>query len=316
MEKTAPGFGQLLPDEVRAACGWVAGQSRAVQIDREALARYAETLPASPDLNPLDPQTELVSGDRESRAAFTICLDAINFGSGWWPTIRKRPGLSGYATIAAAVVERFREYGPWSCAELSRFEADRVGFELEQDADHPLMAQYASALRDVGEHVAAEHGGSFVAVADAGRSATGLAELLAEWEAFADASSYQGRRIPFFKRAQIAAADIARGGVAPYRDLFRLTGFADNLVPHVLRVDGVLLLDPELERRIEAGELLEHGSAEEVELRAGAIESVELLTRELGGRLAPAQIDAVLWNRGREPRYKGLPRPRSRNTAY
>ena len=42
------------------------------------------------------------------------------------------------------------------------------------------------------------------------------------------------------KRAQIAAADLALAGIAPADDLPELTLFADNLVPHVLRIDGVL----------------------------------------------------------------------------
>jgi hypothetical protein len=85
-------------------------------------------------------------------------------------------------------------------------------------------------------------------------------------------------------------------------------------VPHVLRVDGVLELEPTLTERIEAEELLAHGSPEEVELRACAVHAIELLAAASG--LAPAEIDAVLWNRGRASRYKSLPRPRSRNTAY
>ena len=103
------------------------------------------------------------------------------------------------------------------------------------------------------------------------------------------------------------------------RDLDRLTAFADNLVPHVLRLDGVLQLDPGLTARIEAGDLLEHGSPEEVELRAGAVHAVELLTdarRRGGDPLTPSDLDAALWNRGRGRRYKAIPRPRSRNKAY
>jgi hypothetical protein len=38
-------------------------------------------------------------------------------------------------------------------------------------------------------------------------SAVALANLLAGWEAFADVSSYEGHSVPFFKRAQIAAAE-------------------------------------------------------------------------------------------------------------
>lgn len=179
------------------------------------------------------------------------------------------------------------------------------------------MPQFAAALRDVGTHILAEHGGGFEALVDsASGSAVALATTLASWEAFADVSLYREREVPFYKRAQLAAADVDRAGVVSFSDLGRLTAFADNLVPQVLRVDGVLRLDPDLERRIEAGELLFHGSPGEVELRACAVHAVELLAAADDRALAPAEIDAVLWNRGRGPRYKALPRPRSRNTAY
>jgi hypothetical protein len=165
--------------------------------------------------------------------------------------------------------------------------------------------------------------GAVIEAADG--SAVSLADLLAEWHAFADVSTYEGRDVPFFKRAQIAAADVDRMGIAPRRagaptesrgprDLDRLTAFADNLVPQVLRLDGVLRLDPGLQQRIEAGEMLEHGSPEEVELRACAVHAIELLAAATP--LSPAEIDGVLWNRGAAERYKSLPRPRSRNTAY
>ena len=312
------GNSQHLSDQVREAAAWVAGRARSVRIEEGRIEAYAATL--QPPTHRPDPETELTDGDREARTAFVICLDAINFGSGWWPTIRKRPGRSGYFTVAAGLTDRFRAAGPWTAAELGQLDAAAIALVLDQDPTHPLMADFAAALRDVGAHVEDDHDGSFVAVLDsAAGSAPTLADLLAGWRAFADVSIYEEREVPFFKRAQIAAADIARAGLAELRDLDRLTAFADNLVPHVLRVDGVLRLDPALTARIEAGELLVHGSPEEVELRAAAVHSIELLTaaRAAAGQpLIPAEIDAALWTRGRGGRYKAVPRPRSRNTAY
>jgi Potential Queuosine, Q, salvage protein family len=215
------------------------------------------------------------------------------------------------------LTERFRERGAWSATELSALTAPQIAAVVGQDPEHPLMSDYAAALGDVGEHVAGEHGGSFLAVVEAADGAApALAGQLAEWRAFADVSTYEGREVPFFKRAQIAAADLSRAGVAPLAGVERLTAFADNLVPHVLRIDGVLRLDPALADAIDTGELLEHGSPEEVELRAGAVHAVELLSAASGARLAPAQVDQLLWTRGGQPRYKAVPRPRSRNTAY
>ncbi|HEY0316918.1 MAG TPA: queuosine salvage family protein, partial [Solirubrobacterales bacterium] len=247
-----------LPDRVRDACRRVAADARSVRIEEGAIEEYAAGLAGVADPDP-DPATELLEGDRETRAAFVICLDAINFGSGWWPAIRKRPGRSGYSTIAAALTERFRTAGPWSPRELTRLGPADLADVTGQDPALPLIGQYAASLHDVGERVLADHDGRFMAVVEAaGGSAPVLADLLAGWAAFADASIYEGRTVPFYKRAQIAAADLNRAGVAKLAEEDRLTAFADNLVPHVLRLDSVLDLDPGLEARIEAGDLLEH----------------------------------------------------------
>jgi hypothetical protein len=172
------------------------------------------------------------------------------------------------------------------------------------------MALYAVALRDLGRHI--EEAGGFHAIV--GGSAVALAATLATWDCFADFSSYDELRLPFLKRAQIAAADLHRAGIAGYPDLARLTIFADNLVPHVLALDGVLALDPVLAARIERGELLRHGSPEEVELRACAVHACALLSRASG--VMEAELDTLLWERGGGERYKARPRPRCRCTAY
>jgi Potential Queuosine, Q, salvage protein family len=303
-----------VPERVRAAAAWVADRAESVEIDHSVIPAYAAGLPNG--AGSAVPAPELVGADRESKAAFAICLNAINFGSGWWPTIRKRPGLSGYLTIAAGFTEMFDSRGPWSVDELTAMDAETIARVVGQDPDHPLMTQFAASLRNVGTHLLVDHGGSFEAVVEAaGGSAVALADLIANWDAFADTSLYEGMLIPFYKRAQLAAADLDRSGAAELTDLDRLTAFADNLIPQVLRIDGVLRLDPGLTSRIEDGELIEHGSSEEVELRACAVHAVELLSRA-APELPPVEIDAALWLRGSGPRYKVLPRPRSRNTAY
>src|SRR3712207_8065564 len=50
----------------------------------------------------LDPERHYLEGPPEHVAAYLLALDSINFGSGWFPTLRKRPGSSGYYTVAWA----------------------------------------------------------------------------------------------------------------------------------------------------------------------------------------------------------------------
>jgi len=330
-------------DELRSACAAVADRAEHVSIDRDAIPRYAMSLSLEEPPPAPDPRAHLLSGTRAELAAFWLTLDAINFGSGWFPTLRKRAGRSGYFTIAIGVRERFAARGPWSAGELSQLDAGAVARVLRQDPGHELMEGFARSLRDLGRRVAQECEGRFEAVVEtpgqpavaaatgqpavaasgdrgataraADTSAVALATRLGGWECFADTSTYGRISVPFLKRAQLAAADLARAGAAELRDRHRLTMFADNLVPHVLRLDGVLRFEDGLVRRIDRGELIEHGSPEEIEIRACALHAVELIVAHRPGSAA-ADVDQLLWHRGGQERYKSSRRHRSRCTAY
>ncbi len=301
-----------LPGEIRAACARVAARARHVAIATDRIPEYAAGFSPSPPA--LDPHAHLQNGTPERLAAFWLTLDAINFGSGWFPTLRKRDGRSGYFTVATGIRERFETRGEWSAEDLSTIERAEIAAAVGQDPEHELMALFCGSLRDLGAHVA-QAGGFDEIVSGAGGSAVALATRLAGWDCFADVSSYGGERVPFYKRAQITASDLTRSGLLQASDLGRLTIFADNLVPHVLRLDGVLSFDPELVARIDRQELIEHGSPEEVEIRACALHAVELIAAARPGACA-AVVDEQLWNRGQGAHYKASPRHRSRCTAY
>jgi len=290
-----------LTDEIREAAAWVAGRAQHVRIDEAGIDAYARGLPS---VSP--PAPGLEGADDERRAAFSLQLNAINFGSGWFPTLNKPLGLSGFRTVEKGL----RDRGPWTSAELQALTRVEIATTLGQDAEHPLMALFERSLRELGHGV----GDSFEAFARSG-TAEELATELSRWPTWYDISPYAGRAIPLYKRAQIAAADLALAGLTDGRDLHRLTLFADNLVPHVLRLDGVLEFDADLVRRIDAGTLIEHDSPEEVEIRACALHAVELLVRAHGNTTATA-VDNALWNRGAGARYKAQPRHRARTTAY
>jgi hypothetical protein len=166
------------------------------------------------------------------------------------------------------------------------------------------MALYAEALRELGSFLGDRT--ALEVVASAGSSAERLASMLAAGMPFFDDRG-------FYKRAQIVPNDFALAGLATFDDLDRLTIFADNLVPHVLRVDGVLRYEAGLAARIDSGELLPPGR-EETEIRACAVHACELISARL--EVPPRVLDTWLWNRGQEPRYKAVPRHRTRTTAY
>jgi hypothetical protein len=288
-----------LCDDVRTSCARIAAGARHVHIDLDALG-VVEPAPAPQ----LDPVRHYLEGPEPDVATYLLTLDAINFGSGWFPTLRKRTGCSGYFTVAWSLADRFRAHGPWSNPELRAMRADELADTLGQRRDHELVALFAQALRSLGAYLGDRD--ALALVREARGSAERLATMLAAGMALFDDRG-------FYKRAQIAASDLALAGVARFGDLDRLTVFADNVVPHVLRCDGVLRYDDALAARIDAGILLRPG-AEEREIRACAVHACELVAQRVG--VAPYELDNQLWSRGQAPEYKSRPRHRCRTVYY
>ena len=284
---------------MRESCAALAADARWVTIELERLDRIEPGPPPA-----LDPERHYLEGSRAQVASYLVTLDAINFGSGWFPTLRKRPGCSGYYTVAWALADHFRAHGPWSPEELQLLDGPRVAVVLGQERGHELMELYAEALRDLGRFL--EGRSALELIESASGSAERLAETLARGMPFFDDRG-------FYKRAQIVPSDLALAGVADFFDLDALTIFADNLIPHVLRVDGVLRYEPDLGERIDRGELLPPG-AEEREIRACALHACERIAARLG--VPPRTLDVWLWNRGQESRYKAFPRHRTRTVFY
>jgi len=315
-------------ERIREAAAAVAARARFVRIDAERLSALAAGLACVPaEVSHLDPAHHGLGG-ADATLAYVVTLDAINFGSGWFPYLRKRDGLSGYFTIAGGLRERFERKGAWSATELCALAPGELASLFGQDPGVPevveLMGLFARALRDLGAFLVERHAGRFAGpIEQALGSAARLVEILAQMPLYRDVARYDGLEVPFYKRAQLTAADLAaafRGeGPGRFHDLERLTLFADNLVPHVLRREGVLRYDDDLARRIDAEVPIPAGSAEEVEIRACAVHAVELCAAELRGFGRPAsacRIDFALWNRGQRPEFKAHPRHRTRSTYY
>ena len=197
----------------------------------------------------------------------------------------------------------------WGCIGNCAGDCDRDGDTDQADLGILLSAHYEGSAVEM--------------IRSAGGSAERLARTLTEMPLFRDVHEYDGLTVPIYKRAQITPADLslalADHELGRFSDLHQLTIFADNLVPHVLRVDGVLEYEDSLARRIDHQRPIEAGSPEEIEIRAVAIHAVELVVsalRGLGREVRAMDVDYLLWNRGQQPAYKARPRHRARSVYY
>src|SRR5687767_4758038 len=99
-------------DRIREASAEVARRARFVRLDNERLSSYAASLAASGLPEPVYDTEHHAGGSVAETVAFLLTLDTVNFGSGYFPHLRKRPGKSGYFTVASALTERWERAGP------------------------------------------------------------------------------------------------------------------------------------------------------------------------------------------------------------
>lgn len=313
-------------DRIRASCAAVAAVSTHVVIDHDRIPDFTAGLDL--ELEHDDPGQARLGTD-ESTAAFVMSLDAINFGSGYFPRFKKRPGHSGYHSVAASLRDLIADTGQLTARRLREWTLDDSAATFDQVLDggpaHELMGLFTEAWHDLGSFVDRVGDGSFLGVIDAAAgSAARMVELLDSMPFFHDVHDHPTTGPVFlFKRAQITVQDLAvafeHQGPGRFADVDQLTMFPDNLVPHVLRVDGVLRFADELIARIEAVEDITVGSPEEVEIRACGVHAVELVRAQLASTGVPigsGDLDNVLWNLGAGERFKAIPRHRTRSVYY
>ena len=313
---------------IRRNCLEVAERARLVEIDVSALRRYAESLPLERMVLPqMDPAIHYLGHGAET-VAYYLTLDTINYGSGYFPEVFGDPRRSGYRTVAAALTAQFARSGPVSPEALRSMTpldcARMIDLQMSNPAAVELVDLYSKSLNDLGTLICDRFGGSFVRIVEeAGESAAGMVELVSSLRDYHDVLHSEGREVPFYKRAQLLAIDLYIAfqgeGWGRFGDIDEVTICADNLVPHVLRVDGVLSYAPDLAERVDRGELIDPASQEEVEIRACAVHAGELLVAELRQRGIPTNamlLDNFLWHRGQEPVYRARPRHRTRTVFY
>lgn len=158
-------------------------------------------------------------------------------------------------------------------------------------------------------------------VHEAKSSAARLVNILArDFRCFRDESPFEGRRKPvrFLKRAQIFVADVWAcfdgEGYGSFRDIDKITMFADYRVPQILNSMGALYYSPKLVSAITRKEQLKSGGYLELQLRGKAsrtywvgglraeanaltgcsIWCVELIRREILKNNPGARVNAIL----------------------
>jgi hypothetical protein len=135
------------------------------------------------------------------------------------------------------------------------------------------------------------------------------------------------------KKAQLLAIDLHRhfgdtsvGSNAPFSfaDIDEATVCADNVLPCVLRHLGIIRVDDAVAARIDSGAVLSAREGIDTQLRAASIVACDEMVKaarthlppEVAARATSRALDLHLWQLGKEPEFRFLPRHAVRDTVF
>ena len=280
-----------------------------VSVDPNSLKNMAqELLPLPPPA--WDTRHHFVDGTGRT-VSYLLLVDALNFcffPEPRWQVVVDGETLQGYFALTTILKRAFERQAPLTdFRRLSQIEEEEAR-DLLQGTPRigvvPLLTERTAILREIGDGVTTLYDGDPARlVLDAQGSVERLVrQLIQAFPSFRDEATYDGERIPFYKRAQIFAGDLCAsfGGESFGRFLAvaSLTAFADYKIPQILRACGALRYSPRLTERVDRKDWIAPSSPVEVEIRAATVWSVELLRRELvalGRPLLATEIDWLLW---------------------
>lgn len=307
----------------------IAQHATSVTIDFDAIGRVAQEIANGELILPEWDSDLHWHDDPDATAMFIFVLDALNFcfwGEPRWSVLYRGRSCNGYVALAAALTRSMQDGIPLTDPFfLLTVDESTVAHLLAGHNTIPLLSERVANLQEVGRVLIDQYAGSFANLLDSSNhSAIKLVtQVVTLFSSFNDITTYEGHEIRFYKRAQILASDLA-SALQPYGrhlfyDLPLLTAFADYKVPQVLHHLNVLRYDSVLSHILQTHTEIPPGHPLELEIRAGTVWAIEILSRELrsiGSSISPYHLDSVLWQLGQSLPADALPYHRTRTIYY
>ena len=303
-------------------------KSRSVKIDRAALrdwvdrfARQRKRLPrwetAKHFFDKKNPERSL---------SYLVMLDTLNFcfwarSGGRWEFLDRGKSHTGYYALALALKAFFKKNPGATLSTFAEMRLTDFRKIFQGGRRLQMMSERYLAARSVARAII-DQGGILSFISSAQGKLSRLVPKIARLPSFADEITDRGKKIYFWKRAQILAGDIAGAfgyrGIGEFQDLSYLTAFADYRVPQILEALGILVYSPRLRQSLANKTLIPSGAKSELEIRANTVWAVEYMRRELrrrGVALMSYQIDWLLWQASQKTSL-AMPHHRTRTIFY
>ncbi|KAK3104203.1 hypothetical protein FSP39_025282 [Pinctada imbricata] len=156
----------------------------------------------------------------------------------------------------------------------------------DSDYDIPMFEERWEVLQEAGKVLMKKYNGQFSNVIEkCEKSAQSLLKLVVtDFPSYRDTAEYNGKKVSFYKRAQILIADIwscfEGKSYGEFNDIDTITMFADYRIPQSLVFFGAMEYSEELMNYLKKGTMMKTGDRFEMEIRGCSIWATEMICKQ------------------------------------
>lgn len=297
--------------DVRSSSQFICQNLEFVKIDTERVNTVAKKIAGNKYAIPKQGEAMPFKGEDPSESAtWCFLVDALNFC--FWPAgnrekwqVKALNGQwkGGYFGLIESLKKGIKKNRSWLDPDFLRLiKLEDVVQLLDGRGEIQLLEERKTAINELGRGLK-DKNSAIKIIEDSNNDAIKFTDaIITTFPSFKDETVFWGRKVGFYKRAQILAMDLnlvlSQHGIVPFNNIDELTAFADYKLPQLFRDEEIFIYSHELGNKIDSLDLLEKDSREEIEIRGATIFAVELLKEalsKLGVNLSSPVLDNILW---------------------
>ena len=318
-------------NKVLESTKFVVENTEHIKIDKDKIKDFCKSLDYESIKNWLEESPfEIQSLSDKEKLHFLLVFNAISFsywGEPKWSVEYKgktydRGSWSLVVAIGRAFDEKIPVLDPKYLSKITGSELKNV---LRGNVVIPLFEERLKILNEIGKVLVKKFEGDFSNLVNLAKGdAIKLLDLIvSNFPSFNDVSTYKGKEIFFYKRAQALVEGIYSlfdgKSFGNLKNISNLTACADYKIPQILERMGIFIYDDKLSKKINDKIEIPKNIEMEVEIRANTIWTVEHIKEELkklGKNVDSIHINDYLWLNAGSTSPKEKPYHLTRTTAY
>lgn len=306
-------------NEIIESNKYVIENAKYIQINKEEIKKFANGIQEINIKNWLyNSPYNLFNENVETIITFLLYFEAIDFsfwGSPKWQIETSNGKEDGSMALMYAMLRYIRENKTFDNLTKEKFKK-----YLQGNIDIPLLEERYQIIKNVNKVVNETFSGDFYnAIYNLTNDEELFKFIIDNFEDFKDIRTYEGKKIYFYKLAQLLTSDILHIREKKENikvDYSHLVGCSDYKIPQGLRALNLVKYNEELANIVDNKIEIKENSKYEVEIRATVIYVIDVIKRLLNNKVNAIELNDYIWLMSKNKELPKRPYHLTRTTNY